>query len=66
MGERDGAGREKGVDAALATALITDTFTIHRPGDLLTLVAGDMDYIPAINGLASGALRSMWSSGPRA
>jgi len=62
MADRDGAG----ADSALATTLITDSFTIHRLGDLVILVPNDMDYIPAINGLRQRVLGSTRPSGPRA
>lgn len=43
--------REKGVDTALVADLITDSFTSYEAGDEVIVVAGDADYLPAINRL---------------
>lgn len=41
--------REKGVDTALVADLISDSFTGYEAGDEVIVVAGDADYLPAIN-----------------
>lgn len=43
--------REKGVDTALVADLILDSFTSYEAGDEVIVVAGDADYLPAINRL---------------
>ena len=43
--------REKGVDTALVADLISDSFTSYEAGDEVIIVAGDGDYVPAINRL---------------
>lgn len=43
--------REKGVDTALVADLISDSFTTCEVGDEVIIVAGDADYLPAINRL---------------
>lgn len=44
-------GKEKGVDTALVTDLIADSFTHYAHGDELILVAGDGDYLPLVHHL---------------
>ena len=50
-------GKEKGVDTALVTDLIADSFTVYAPGDELILVAGDGDYLPLVDHLKSRDIR---------
>lgn len=49
--------KEKGVDTALVTDLIADSFTVYAPGDELILVAGDGDYLPLVEHLKSRGIR---------
>ena len=49
--DRDPDNTEKEVDSALVTDMVTDALTIYEPGDLVVLVAGDRDYVPAIKRL---------------
>ena len=59
-------GREKGVDASLAIALLGDSYELHQPGDVVILVAGDLDYVPAVQNLRKRGIEvyvAFWSSG---
>jgi hypothetical protein len=50
--DRNIANREKKIDTDIATTMIEDSFTILDIGkDEMTLVAGDSDYVPAIEKL---------------
>ncbi|HEY2093380.1 MAG TPA: NYN domain-containing protein [Thermoanaerobaculia bacterium] len=47
--DRSVANREKKIDTDIVATMIEDTFTILDPKtDEMTLVAGDSDYVPAI------------------
>lgn len=66
LAERGMNGREKGVDASLAIALVSDSYDLHEPGDLVILVAGDLDYVPAVKNLRQRGIDvyvAFWSSG---
>lgn len=49
--DRNVANHEKKIDTDIATTMIEDSFMILQPGDEMTLVAGDADYVPAIEKL---------------
>lgn len=49
--DRNIVNREKKIDTDIVASMIEDSFTIHKPGDEMTLVAGDSDYVPAIEKL---------------
>lgn len=52
MYERVAARHEKKVDTAIVAAMIEDSYEILKPGqDEVTLVAGDADYVPAVERL---------------
>ena len=45
-------GREKKVDTSLVTDVMTDAYTrLDQASDTITLVAGDADYVPAVQAL---------------
>ena len=46
--DRNVANKEKKVDAAIVTEMLTDAFTRMTPGDEITLVAGDKDFVPPV------------------
>lgn len=50
--DRNVANREKKIDTDIATTMIEDSYEILEKGkDEMTLVAGDSDYVPAIEKL---------------
>lgn len=49
--DRNVANHEKKIDTDIATTMIEDSFLVMQPGDEMTLVAGDSDYVPAIEKL---------------
>ena len=51
--DRSAGGREKRVDTALTVTLTEDSFTYMQParGDMAVIVAGDGDYVPAVESL---------------
>ncbi|MHB0825141.1 NYN domain-containing protein [Stutzerimonas nitrititolerans] len=49
--DRNAANHEKKIDTDIATTMIEDSFLVFQPGDEMTLVAGDSDYVPAIEKL---------------
>lgn len=54
---RNSFNQEKAVDGNLMTRMLTDTF--DRPGakeDLVILVAGDRDYVPAVRALVAAGV----------
>lgn len=48
---RNAANKEKKVDASLTTELLRDAYKNAKPNDVFKLVAGDGDYIPAVQRL---------------
>lgn len=44
--DRNVANREKKIDTKIATDITADSYRIVQPGDEITLVAGDRDYVP--------------------
>lgn len=53
--DRNVAGKEKKVDVSLAYQMAKDAYTgVIKPGDdEMTLVSGDKDYVPVLEGLAA-------------
>jgi len=49
--DRNVANHEKKIDTDIVATMIEDSFTILQPGDEVTLVSGDADYVPAIEKL---------------
>lgn len=49
--DRNVVGHEKKIDTDIATSMIEDSFLVLQAGDEMTLVAGDSDYVPAIEKL---------------
>ncbi|MCR3986018.1 NYN domain-containing protein [Aeromonas caviae] len=49
--DRNVANAEKKIDTDIVATMIEDSFTILQPGDEVTLVSGDADYVPAIEKL---------------
>lgn len=49
--DRNVVNHEKKIDTDIATTMIEDSFLVLQPGDEMTLVAGDSDYVPAIEKL---------------
>ena len=61
--------REEGVDVALSLAAGLDAETCLRPGDEITLVAGDADYLPLVRQVRGRGIACrlvFWSSTARA
>lgn len=55
--DRNVANKEKKVDTGIITAMIKDAFTILKKGeDKVVLVAGDSDFVPAIETLKSSGI----------
>jgi len=44
-------GKEKMVDTAIVTQMIEDSFSIDKLNGEICLVAGDKDYVPAVESL---------------
>ena len=52
--DRNVKNREKKIDTSIVTEMVTDSFRLmHAKKDEITLVAGDADYVPAIESLRS-------------
>ncbi len=50
--DRNIKNREKKIDTSIVTEMVTDSFRLMNPKkDEITLVAGDGDYVPAIDSL---------------
>ncbi|MCV4285049.1 NYN domain-containing protein [Pseudomonas capsici] len=49
--DRNVANHEKKIDTDIVATMIEDSFLILQPGDEITLVSGDADYVPAIEKL---------------
>lgn len=49
--DRNVANHEKKVDTDIVATMIEDSYEILKPGDEITLVSGDSDYVPAIEKL---------------
>ncbi len=48
---RNSRNKEKKVDAEIITNMLKDSYEQFRKGDEITLVAGDKDYVPALENL---------------
>ena len=51
--DRNVANREKKIDTGIVTAMVRDAYLKSADGDVFTLVAGDKDYVPAIEQMIS-------------
>jgi uncharacterized LabA/DUF88 family protein len=49
--DRNIRNREKKIDTGIATAIMRDSYELVKPGDEITLVAGDRDYVPTAEDL---------------
>lgn len=49
--DRNIANAEKKIDTDIVATMIEDSYEILQPGDEVTLVSGDADYVPAIEKL---------------
>lgn len=49
--DRNVANQEKKIDTDIVATMIEDSYELMKPGDEITLVAGDADYVPAIEKL---------------
>ncbi|HDZ8927736.1 TPA: NYN domain-containing protein [Aeromonas dhakensis] len=49
--DRNVANAEKKIDTDIVATMIEDSYEILQPGDDITLVSGDADYVPAIEKL---------------
>jgi uncharacterized LabA/DUF88 family protein len=49
--DRNIANAEKKIDTDIVATMIEDSYEILQPGDEVTLVSGDSDYVPAIEKL---------------
>jgi uncharacterized LabA/DUF88 family protein len=54
--DRNAANREKKIDTTIARDIMRDSFQRMKPGDTVTLVAGDSDYVPVAEDLTERAL----------
>ena len=51
------SGREKKIDTNVATDMTADSYELMQPGrDEITLVAGDVDYVPTVERLRKRGL----------
>ena len=51
--DRNVANHEKKIDTDITATMIEDSFLVLKPGDEITLVSGDSDYVPAIEKLTA-------------
>lgn len=51
--DRNAANREKKIDTSIAADIVADSYERMRPGDEVTLVAGDADYVPVVEKLVA-------------
>lgn len=49
--DRNAANKEKKIDTDITATVLEDSYEIYQPGDNITLIAGDGDYIPLIEKL---------------
>lgn len=49
--DRNVANKEKKIDTAIVRDIMRDSYERMKPGDEVTLVAGDSDYVPVIEAL---------------
>jgi uncharacterized LabA/DUF88 family protein len=64
--DRNSANREKKIDTGIVAAMVRDAYTkADKAKDTITLVAGDSDYVPAVELLTEDGFRVevvFWSS----
>ena len=63
--DRNFENREKKVDTGLVAAMVRDAYTKVEKSDVITLVAGDSDYVPAVELLVADGFQVevvFWSS----
>ncbi len=63
--DRNSENREKKVDTGLVAAMVRDAYTKAAKTDTITLVAGDSDYVPAVQMLVDDGFNVevvFWSS----
>lgn len=64
--DRNAENREKKVDTGIVAAMVRDAYTkVDKASDTITLVAGDSDYVPAVELLVADGFRVeivFWSS----
>jgi uncharacterized LabA/DUF88 family protein len=49
--DRNASNKEKKIDTGIVTEIMSDSFERMRPGDQVTLVSGDSDYVPTAENL---------------
>lgn len=49
--DRNVANHEKKIDTDIVATMVEDSFLVYQNGDEMTLVAGDADYVPAVEKL---------------
>jgi uncharacterized LabA/DUF88 family protein len=49
--DRNVRNKEKGVDASMIADIMEDMYETAQPGDVFIIIAGDADYIPAVEKL---------------
>lgn len=63
--DRNSENREKKVDTGIVAAMVRDAYTRADKSDVITLVAGDSDYVPAVELLVGDGFQVevvFWSS----
>ncbi len=55
--DRNAQNKEKKIDTQITAEMIQDSFQVMKSGDSVTLVAGDADYVPAIEMLKKRGFR---------
>ena len=63
--DRNSENREKKVDTGIVAAMVRDAYTKAEKNDVITLVAGDSDYVPAVELLVNDGFHVevvFWSS----
>lgn len=63
--DRNSENREKKIDTGLVAAMVRDAYTRAEKSDVISLVAGDSDYVPAVDLLVADGFHVeviFWSS----
>jgi len=56
--DRNAANKEKKIDTGIVTTMLVDAYTkINKQNDVMTLVAGDGDYVPPVKHLTEQGYR---------
>lgn len=66
--DRNVANREKKIDTTILRDIMKDSYERMKPGDEVTLVAGDADYVPAVEDLITRGFRfdvAFWNHASR-